>query len=419
MMFLVEMTVLEGRERVPLLYRSTPYQPLVVPLLYIAIRRRYQKSRTLLRDVRALRALYRWCEGVRRVPLDLDAHLSGGGTLSASDIEAFVRWLRIGRSRRRKSEESASVSTGVLKPVSLHNYVTPVRSFLLWSVQRYRPERGRGPKADALRDHTSLIDNTFDAVRIRGRTPELEKGMQQRELRELFDVAHPRHPDNPFRHRLRQRNALIVELFYQTGIRRGELLKLRVEDLLPDEDGNCFVRIHRRPDDPTDSRATEPGQKTDNRVLAIHPSLFDALVRYVREERRPRRQGRPMKLTHTFLFVSERGAPLAESQVNYVLGRLAKQCFRDRVKVHPHLLRNTFCNEFIDYCTEVEKLDEEGAKDRLRILCGWTAASAMPERYTRKRIQREANVFNIRRQQLALRSLAEVRATSGARGRPK
>jgi hypothetical protein len=49
----------------------------------------------------------------------------------------------------------------------------------------------------------------------------------------------------------------------------------------------------------------------------------------------------------------------------------------------------------------VEKLDEEAAKDRLRVLCGWTAGSRMPERYTRKRIQREANAFNVRRQEQA------------------
>jgi site-specific recombinase XerD len=58
-----------------------------------------------------------------------------------------------------------------------------------------------------------------------------------------------------------------------------------------------------------------------------------------------------MKLGHAFLFVSERGVPLAESEVNYLLVRLATRCFGSSVKVHPHLLRNTFCNEFVDYCT--------------------------------------------------------------------
>lgn len=414
-MFLVEMTVLDSGERMPLLYRSAPYRPLVVPLLYIAIRRRYQKSRTLLRDTRALRSLYYWCEGVRREPLDLDAHLCSGGTLSSSDIEAFVRWLRLGGTRQAKSVPGLSSSTTPLKPVSLQTYLAPIRAFLLWSVQRYRPERGRDHKAKTARDHMALIESTFDALTIRGRTPELEKGLEKGDVQRLLEVARPDCPHNPFRRRLRQRNALIVELFYQTGIRRGELLKLRVEDLLADDDGNCFIRIHRRPDDPTDTRAIEPGQKTDDRVLAIHPSLYHALVRYVREERRPTRHERPMKLPHTFLFVSERGAPLAESEVNYVLGRLASRCFRDRLKVYPHLLRNTFCNDFIDYCTGVEELDEEGAKDRLRVLCGWSAVSRMPERYTRKRIQREANAFNIRRQKLAHTDVAQMSANAHSR----
>jgi hypothetical protein len=175
--------------------------------------------------------------------------------------------------------------------------------------------------------------------------------------------------------------------------------------LLKDDDGNCSISVCRRPDDLTDTRRTEPGQKTDDRILAVHPSLHEALLRYVREERRPKRDGRSMKLPHAFLFVSERGVPLAESEVNYLLARLATRSFGNSIKVHPHLLRNTFCNEFVDYCTTSEKLDEEAAKDRLRVLCGWSATSRMPERYTRKRIQREANAFNVRRQTQARASL--------------
>jgi len=338
-----------------------------------------------------------------------------GASLSASDIEAFVRWLRLGGLRRTHSKVKAARSARALAPVSLHNYVTPVRAFLLGAAFRYRPERGRRDKADALQTHTMLIEDTFAALKIRGRTPELEKGLERDQVIRLLEIAQPDHPKNPFRQSLRERNALICELFYQTGIRRGELLKLKVEDLLADDIGNCFVRIHRRPDDPTDTRAIEPGQKTDDRILAIHPSLYHALIDYVREDRRPKRDGRPMKLAHKFLFVSERGVPLAESQVNDLLQRLARRSIGARAKLHPHLLRNTFCNEFVDYCTEVEKLDEEGAKDRLRVLCGWNAASTMPNRYTRKRIQREANAFNMRRQRQARASLAERHARSLAR----
>ena len=408
-MFRVEMTVLDDGERMPLLYRSEPYVPVLTALLYIAVRRRYQKSRTLLRDVRALQALYRWCGDVRQGPLDLDTHLLHGNTLSASDIEAFARWMRVGRPRRSVPEaaKAAVPFPRVLKPVSLQNNLGAVRLYLRWAAQRYRPERDRYAKAEALRSQTLLLDETFDAVRIRGRTPELEKGLEPEYVRRLLELANPQHVENPFRARLRNRNGLILTLFYETGIRRGELLKLKVDDLLKDDDGNCFISVCRRPDDLTDTRRTEPGQKTDDRILAVHPLLHDALLRYVREERRPEREGRPMKLPHAFLFVSERGAPLAESEVNYLLARLATRCFGNGVKVHPHLLRNTFCNEFVDYCTTSEKLDEEAAKDRLRVLCGWSAASRMPERYTRKRIQREANAFNVQRQIQARASLAQ------------
>lgn len=398
-MFLVQMTVLHDGERLPLLWRVYPYQPLVVPLLYIAVRRRYLKSRTLLRDVRALRWLYDWCEGVRRAPIDLDVQLMHGEMLCAPDIEAFARWLRVDRPNQDRAAGGNVVALSrVLKPSSLRNCLVAVRAFLRWAAQRYRPERSRHAKAEALQVQTLLLDETFDAVRIRGRAPALAKGLERAQIEHVLTIVDPLHPNNPFRRRLRLRNALIVELLRETGMRRGELLKLKVQDLFKDDQENCFVSIVRRPDDASDTRRTEPGQKTDERVLAIHSALYAALLGYVREERRPRRDGRAVKLPHSFLFVSERGAPLAESEINYVLERLGKRCFGDTLKLHPHLLRNTFCNEFIDYCTGVEKLDEEAAKDRLRVLCGWTASSRMPERYTRKRIQREANAFNVKRQ---------------------
>jgi integrase len=340
-MFLVQMTVLEDGERLPLLWRANPYQPVVVPLLYVAIRRRYQKSRTLLRDVRALRWLYDWCEGVRRERIDLDIHLTRGEMLCASDIEAFARWLRVDRPNQASPGTGSKVVAlpRVLKPSSLSNYLVAVRTFLRWAAQRYRPERGRYAKAEALQAQTLLINETFDAVRIRGKTPELGKGLEPEQTAYLLKVADPHHRDNPFRRRLRQRNALIVKLFHETGIRRGELLKLKVEDLFKDDDENCFISVTRRPDDSTDPRTTEPGQKTDDRVLAVHPSLYDALLCYIREERRPKRQGRAVKLPHSFLFVSERGAPLAESEINYLLAQLAKRCFGETLKVHPHLLQ--------------------------------------------------------------------------------
>jgi integrase len=289
-MFRVEMTVLDDGERMPLLYRTKPYIPVLTALLYIAVRRRYQKSRTLLRDVRALQALYHWCEDIRQEFFDLDSHLLRGNMLSASDIEAFARWMRVGRPHRSMPQAGETVVAfpHVLKPVSLQNTLGAVRLYLRWAAQRYRPERGRYAKAESFRSQTLLLDETFNAVRLRGRTPELEKGLEPERMRRLLELSDPRHAENPFRARLRNRNALILMLFYETAIRRGELLKLKVEDLLKDDDGKCFISVCRRPDDLTDTRRTEPGQKTDDRILAVHPLLHDALLQYVREERRPK-----------------------------------------------------------------------------------------------------------------------------------
>ena len=63
----------------------------------------------------------------------------------------------------------------------------------------------------------------------------------------------------------RLRNWLMFEVALELGIRRGELLKLRLDSLPRASDDG--IRILRRPDDPHDSRAREPAVKTAERVI--------------------------------------------------------------------------------------------------------------------------------------------------------
>lgn len=386
-------------------------RPLLLPLLYLSLHRRYVRFKTLRRDAHAIKALYFWFYSVSKEPIDLEVYLQKGEILPPAQIEAFSRWLRV-RALYSASDDERSVlqladQFSPLTPATLHNYLGAIQRFLLWCLRRYLPSEALAlaaaatyvPQSDMLRD-------LFRSIKVRGKRPTQVSGLESEVLNSLRQIVQPDHPDNPFRPSLRFRNALIVELLLATGIRRGELLKLKTDDIGSDQNGRCFLRVQVHRDDPSDPRRNEPGQKTGSRVVSIPPVLFDQLIRYIQAFRRPKRDGRPMKLAQTYLFLSERGRPLAESQVNQLLSRLGQ---RIGYQLHPHSLRHTFCHAFIEYCSDHVGQDHEASQDQLRVLCGWSARSAMPQRYTQRFLREQADRHNLERQRLARAESSEVK----------
>ena len=107
-----------------------------------------------------------------------------------------------------------------------------------------------------------------------------------------------------FAPRARLRNWLMFEVALELGIRRGELLKLRL-DSLP-RGANDGVLILRRPDDPNDSRPHEPAVKTAERAIPASRSLLSAIRAYLTY---PPPLGR-VSGKSPYLFVARSGAPL-------------------------------------------------------------------------------------------------------------
>ncbi|RFQ11346.1 site-specific integrase, partial [Pseudomonas sp. ATCC 13867] len=80
----------------------------------------------------------------------------------------------------------------------------------------------------------------------------------------------------------RCRNALIVDWLYYLGLRRGELLSLRVSDI---DFRRCVVHVFRRPDALDDPRRSQPVVKTRARELPLSQVLLDATRNYIVELR--------------------------------------------------------------------------------------------------------------------------------------
>lgn len=162
---------------------------------------------------------------------------------------------------------------------------------------------------------------------------------------------------NPFKHpNIQLRNAIIFGLLRHTGMRRGELLSLRLDQLDLGHEPQVWVR--RNQDDKHDSRRYQPVSKTKERPLPLPDELANQIDRYmlqVRAKIGPARR-------HPYLLVSHRasdtwGQPLSVSSLNKIFTRMRAVDPAFEV-IHPHALRHHWNHEFS------VSVDEHNAKAR-------------------------------------------------------
>lgn len=138
---------------------------------------------------------------------------------------------------------------------------------------------------------------------------------------EVMRSVHPLSENNPFTMSIRQRNWIMFSILYETGMRMGELLQLKVKDV---DDLSNVISIRRRHNDLEDKyRKIEPNAKTLERDLPISSGLADEIRTYRIRERRNVSASRK----HPFLFISHKGPsagnPLTKSQFSRIVRKVA------------------------------------------------------------------------------------------------
>jgi|TARA_Y100001938_G_C7857643_1_gene313967 integrase len=86
------------------------------------------------------------------------------------------------------------------------------------------------------------------------------------------------------------------------GLRGGELLNIKIEDI---DFSKHQVRVVRRADEPDDPRIKEPNVKTLERTIPVAESLSKELHDYITKDRRKVQNAR----RNRFLFVTHKSGP--------------------------------------------------------------------------------------------------------------
>ena len=212
---------------------------------------------------------------------------------------------------------------------------------------------------------------------------------------EFVAVALEGHPENPFRSgSIQRRNELICRLLFETGIRLGELLSLRLDNIQSGHEPAITVR--RTHDDTHDPRAYQPVAKTKERSIDISDHLAVKIRRYCLEDR----ARTPGTNRHPYLLVTHRrgrtcGQPLSASSVsNKVFGAL-RRVRQEFSEIHPHSFRHHDNYRFSKAVDEHNrKARGEEDPERERILEG-REAQMRAHRYGHRSLK-WAEVYNLR-----------------------
>lgn len=177
---------------------------------------------------------------------------------------------------------------------------------------------------------------------------------------------------------------MIIRLLLDLGIRRGELLGIRIEDCKLGSNGT--VTVHRRPDDPDDPRTVQPSSKTMARLLPLNGRLTDLLYEWI-VHHRPKIAG---ARRHPFLIVAcDEGRPLSLSSVNKLMRALRRRVPGLPEKLSAHVLRHSWNDAFSDTMDQKGVPGDQEAKWRARLM-GWRRQESA-EPYLRRTVRKRSN----------------------------
>lgn len=132
------------------------------------------------------------------------------------------------------------------------------------------------------------------------------------------------------------RNALMIELFYSTGIRVGEIVNIKTNDL-----------------DINAKKIKILGKGNKERYVLYGDVCSDLLKTYLSEKRGLIKE----HITNDYLFINHLGDKLSTRGVEYILTSIIKKSNLNK-KITPHTLRHTFATHMLNEGADLKSVQE-------------------------------------------------------------
>ncbi|HFG1810876.1 TPA: tyrosine-type recombinase/integrase [Vibrio cholerae] len=386
----IELVTHETGEQIPMMLDDSG-MPVVLPNEFI-LARRSLSTNTLVRNLRELSVLYRWLD---KSNCDLSTKLMAQNSFNEAELRGgLVEALRI---------DQANGRINVVAPNTFNQRLTTIRQFISWCMDvlisqlplsSLDYERLRERKLFFLK----MLDGSFMSATPMKKS--LRKGLNELEVDFLLAVLHPdaeqgfgRDPAVKFR------NYVSVGLMLFCGLRPGELLSLRVEDV--QVGAISAIQVERRPSDPLDVRRPRPQIKRNGRLIPIESRQFAfALNEYIVTWREVLESKNNYE--SDYLILSDEGAPLSQSSITQFFQLLRTQ-YVDRLpeNLTAKSLRHTFSSR-LERVLRASGVDEQRRREALAFLRGDSSLDSQ-DIYIAQEVEEQA-VKSLRRYQADMMS---------------
>lgn len=357
--------------------------PIAMPCEFV-LGRRALGTNTLIRNLRELSVLFKWLE---REGIDIWSRISSGKGFTEAEIRGGLIEIL-----RRDQSQSCKVKKLSVSPNTFNQRLTTVRQFVGLNFDIYLGtipfddlsyERIRDQKIRVL----SWLDSSFISAPPKNFTK--QKGLTLEQAQFLVSCLDPeivnRSAHNPA---VNYRNYIVVMIMLNYGLRPGELLSLKVEDI--EFGAISAIRVVRRPPDSQDKRKPRPKIKRNGRVMPINDPMFaKRLDEYIVHWRDVLEANSGQE--SDYLILSDEGRPLSQPSIVQFFQILRRRFPKELpLNLTAKSLRHTFSSNMEKALREIG-LDEQRRMEALADLRGDSSLSSQ-ETYIAQEIQEQANV---------------------------
>lgn len=391
--------------------------PAFWPTLYVSSRLRAKglAVNSVTSQLGAILCFYHWSE-MRGI--DVESRIASGEGFSRNEIDTLVTLLR---SRISDLAELTSASTKVVKirsaqpkpsdiwqileeqpkqitPSTYNDRMVYVGNYVVWLCDYLSDQDGR--VFPEKRESIEKIGTDFRAILKSMKSVEpntafdASKSLINKDIRTILEIAKPQSSSNPWVGTPAQiRNFAIICVLLDTGLRTGELLSLKLKDIIMGKQGAKGLRVKRRQGSKDDPRKRQPGAKRSEREVPLSDGAFKALDLYVSSVRNT--IARASQTDYLIISVGNKSSGVPLSSITPITDSI-----RDRTGINltPHRLRHTATWR---YCVAQKKQGRKWDEfvEQLCLKFGWSSPESPSVRhYARRYLKDEMFELTIREQ---------------------
>lgn len=171
--------------------------------------------------------------------------------------------------------------------------------------------------------------NHFKEISNPKKAKTLPKYAKDNDLEKIFNSFDKEKP-------LDQRNSLILEMLYATGVRVNELVNIKINDI---DKYNHSIKIL--------------GKGSKERIVFYGSFCEDALNLYLEDGRNKLLNEKDI----AYLFINKNGSKLSDRYVREIINKVVRKCEID-YHISPHTLRHTFATDMLNAGADLMSVKE-------------------------------------------------------------